>query len=72
MDNLTRSLNRKAETVLNSYGGLKGLAKKPAWVIGSVLTAFFTEEERREILKLRLFSAARSEIERSFRRESAA
>jgi len=48
---LPPGLNRKAEDVLRAYGGLKGLAKEPVWLIVEVLKAFFPEDEEKQILK---------------------
>ena len=43
-------LSRKAEEILSAYGGLKGLAEQPIWLISAVLKTFFSEDERKEIL----------------------
>lgn len=51
MKELPPGLNRKAEDVLRAYGGLKGLAKEPVWLIVEVLKAFFPEDEEKQILK---------------------
>lgn len=62
-----RDLSNRANRVLSGYGGVEGLAQKPAWIICEVLNAFFTEEERKEILKLRPFKEPQKEILRIFR-----
>ena len=42
-------LGRKADEVLSFYGGLKGLADQPIWLVKEVLKAFFLENERKQI-----------------------
>jgi hypothetical protein len=48
---LPARLSRKANEILSSYGGLKGLAKQPSWLIAYVLRTFFTEDEKKQILE---------------------
>ena len=62
LSQLQPDLRRKANQILSGYGGPEGLAWKPAWLIGEVLSAFFTDEERREILRLSVFRGAEKEI----------
>lgn len=62
-----RDLSKKADQILFDYGGLEGLAKKPVWLIGEVLSAFFTEEERKEIMKLRVFKGIQEDILRALK-----
>ena len=51
MKDLSPQLSRKADDVLGAYGGLKGLAREPVWLITEVLKAFFPEEEEKQILR---------------------
>ena len=51
MKGLPPNLNRKAEDVLRAYGGLKGLAKEPVWLVAEVLEAFFPTDEEKQIFK---------------------
>lgn len=62
MNDQQHDLTKKADRILSNYGGLQGLASKPAWLVSEVLSAFFTDEERREIVKLRLFKGTQKEI----------
>ncbi len=62
LSHLSHDVTRKASQVLSSYGGLEGLAKNPTWIIGAVLDTFFTERERKEILRLDLFKRDRGEV----------
>jgi len=71
MSHPERDLTKKANRILSGYGGLEGLARKPAWIIGEVLNAFFTIDERREIIKLRLFKGSQKEILRIFQSKTA-
>ena len=50
MKELPSSLRSKAEGVLGYYGGLKGLAMEPAWIVSYVLKAFFSQDEAKQIL----------------------
>jgi hypothetical protein len=47
---LPAGLSRKADKILSAYGGLKGLAEQPVWIITVVLKTFFTEDEGRQVL----------------------
>jgi len=67
-----RDLTRKANQILKVYGGLEGLARKPAWLISEVLSAFFTDNERREIVKLRVFKGLQKDIHRTLQNKAAA
>ena len=51
MKDLSPSLRSKADQVLGYYGGLKGLAMEPAWIVTYVLKAFFSQDEARQILE---------------------
>ncbi len=51
MRELPPSLRRKVDDVLLAYGGLRGLANRPAWLMDIVLKTFFTDAEAKEILK---------------------
>ena len=64
-------LTKKANLILSGYGGLEGLARMPAWIVGEVLSAFFTKEEGREIVKLRLFKGEQKEILRRLQSKAA-
>jgi hypothetical protein len=48
---LPPDLQRKADEILAAYGGLKGLAYRPAWLVNIVLKSFFNESESNEIQK---------------------
>ena len=48
------------------------MARRPAWIISEVLKAFFTDEERREIVKLRSFRGSQKEILRMLQGKAAA
>lgn len=72
MSHQQRDLTRKANQILAVYGGLEGLARKPAWIISEVLRAFFTDEERREIIKLRTFRGLQKEILQRLQSKAAA
>ena len=54
MKGLSSELRRKAEGLLQTYGGLEGLSKNPPWIIVIVLRTWFTEKERREIVRFLL------------------
>ena len=71
MNQQERDLTRKADRILSNYGGLQGLASKPAWLVSEVLSAFFTDEERREIVKFRLFRGAQKEISKILQKKAA-
>ena len=49
MKELPPGLSKKADEVLMAFGGLKGLADQPAWLVAYVLKSFFPEEERKTI-----------------------
>lgn len=51
MKELPPGLRSKAERILAYYGGLKGLAREPAWIVSYVLKAFFSQDEVRELLE---------------------
>ena len=72
MTSQERDLTKKANQILAFYGGLEGLARRPAWIISEVLKAFFTDEERREIVKLRSFRGSQKEILRMLQGKAAA
>ena len=71
MSHQERDITKKATQVLSVYGGLEGLARKPAWLISEVLSAFFTDKEREEIVKLRPFKGSKKDILRILRSKSA-
>ena len=48
---LPPDLSKKAEGLLHFYGGLEGLSRNPAWVVGIVLKSWFTESEARQIVR---------------------
>jgi hypothetical protein len=48
MRKLPLSLSQKADEILSAYGGLKGLAEQPVWLITAVLRTFFTEDEGKQ------------------------
>ena len=62
MSHLDDDLTKKANRILSGYGGLEGLSRMPAWIVSEVLNAFFSREERREIVRLRLFKREQKEI----------
>jgi hypothetical protein len=64
-------ITKKATRVLSVYGGLEGLARMPAWLISEVLSAFFTDQERREIVRLRPFRGAKKDILRMLQSKAA-
>ena len=51
MKELPPGLRTKADKVLGYYGGLKGLAMEPAWIVSYVLKAFFPQDEAKQILE---------------------
>ena len=70
-NNRDRDITKKATQVLSVYGGLEGLARMPAWLISEVLSAFFTDQERKEIVKLRPFKGAKKDILRMLQSKAA-
>jgi|GEM_PF-6517433 len=50
MRDLPPGLGRKADQVLVSFGGLKGMAEQPLWLMTIVLKTFFAEDEAKSLL----------------------
>ncbi len=50
MRKLPTSLSKKADEILSAYGGLKGMAEQPIWLITAVLKTFFTEDKGGQVL----------------------
>ncbi len=51
MRELPSDLRRKAEGLLHVYGGFQGLARNPPWLVAIVLKTWFTDAERKELVK---------------------
>ena len=51
MKELPVRLARDADRTLVRYGGLKGLAEQPAWLITSVVKSFFPGDQAKLILE---------------------
>ena len=51
MKELPARLARDANRTLVRYGGLKGLAEEPAWLISSVVKSFFPGDQAKLILE---------------------